>query len=681
MNTHRTYYWLVPLALIGMLGADWPSWAQVAPLKNLDACKGGAFSTEEGFMMTRGVPFDGNPYVSDGDLLSPDGQVCARNAELLQRYDVRVDLGLDGVDILDFDRRLVAFSTELDSPFGSFSAGDILFTTGGVIPNSALVAPFGIKFNIGLDELKFVGKIENILRFVDVAQKMKLEEWQDGKLQSMLKEFNIDIWFSIEGTVWDKEKPILNGDLLSASGSIIATNRDLLAPGAPAGLPADGVDFGLDAFAVARDAIGRGKELRDFFFSTEILYHGKIDFTDGDVLRQGGSVVATNQALVGAFHPAAEFLGLDALWFPFRQVSGEPRITTVCDLSVGEFNGGIVPIGGNGTGLHELLLVSPPALTATLTQPCGYAVPIDGPLPVPPSTVNRFRVTYREHTEAVPALVGDPATPAVQTTWHLNKGMWKWIPLVGLQWVCEQPAILSTDGNGWMNAQEYLDAKNGTGSYIGCPHELRLAVWNTLGLPAGTPTGDPIPAVRDREDHYVVWLEWEDAALAMHREPVDHHVQLDNTLPIIAPYPNGLQLRLSDGATLVPACGDAPVGASHFQVWGQFLDRYYSHFTLGLKGGNPPAAVAYGPHNFYDPTDGTGGVKNTDDTGTVPDATTVRLRDISLTDLGASATKCCYLLEMYVFDRAIRHTFDGTFVNDFTGGNYAYTFMTFSAAP
>ena len=100
------------------------------------------------------------------------------------------------------------------------------------------------------------------------------------------------------------------------------------------------------------------------------------------------------------------------------------------------------------------------------------------------------------------------------------------------RWVCEQPAILSTDGNGWMNSQEYLDAKNGTGSYIGCPHELRLAVWNTLGLPAGTPTGDPIPAVRDREDHYVVWLEWEDAALAMHREPVDHHVQLDNTLPI-----------------------------------------------------------------------------------------------------------------------------------------------------
>jgi len=75
------------------------------------------------------------------------------------------------------------------------------------------------------------------------------------------------------------------------------------------------------------------------------------------------------------------------------------------------------------------------------------------------------------------------------------------------------------------------------------------------------------------------------------------------------------------------------------------------------------------------------GMKNTDDTGTMPDATTVRLRDISLLDLGASAVKCCYLLEMYVYDRSIRHTFDGTFVNSFTGGNWSYAFMTFAASP
>jgi hypothetical protein len=34
-----------------------------------------------------------------------------------------------------------------------------------------------------------------------------------------------------------------------------------------------------------------------------------------------------------------------------------------------------------------------------------------------------------------------------------------------------------------------------------------------------------------------------------------------------------------------------------------------------------------------------------------------------------------------VYDRSIRHTFDGTFVNSFTGGNWSYAFMTFAAEP
>ena len=681
MFLNQLYRLIVSIVSVTFLTAAHPVVAQEAPFRNLKACEGGAFSTEEDFMMMRGEPFDGNPYISDGDLLSPNGQVCARNAELLQRFDVKVDLGLDAVDILSLDG-LIAFSTELDSPFGTFTAGDLLLTTGGVIPNSALVAPFGIRHNIGLDELKFMGKIEDIRRFVEVASRMRREEWTGTKLQSALKDFKIDIWFSIEGTVWDRQRPILDGDVLSATGAVVATNRDLLTPGAPAGLPVEGVDFGVDAFAVAREAIAGSRQLSAMFFSTEINYHGKTQFTDGDVLRQGGSVVITNSALVAAFNPAAKFLGLDALWFPFGRVPADPRITTMCEISVGEFNGGIVPVGGSGTGLHESLLASPPALTGTLTRPCGLYVPVDGFLPVPPSTVVRFRVAYREFTEPVPGIPGDPGTPAIQTVWHLKKGMWKWIPATSsFEWVCEDPAVLATDGNGWMNAQEYIDAKNGIGSYIGCPHELRLAVWNTAALPAGTPTGDPIPAVRDREDHYALWLEWEDTGSVMHRESVDHHLQLDNTLPIIAPYPNGLQLRLADGVTIVPACGDAPVGASTFQVWGQFLDRFYSGFSLGLKGGNPPASTSYGPHQFYDPTDGTVGVKNTDDTGTMPDVTTVRLRDVSLLDLGASAVKCCYLLEMYVYDRSIRHTFDGTFVNSFTGGNWSYAFMTFAASP
>ena len=67
-------------------------------------CKRGCFSTEEDFMMRKGEPYDGNPYISDGDLLSFSGQVCARNADLLNaHYDGTppADLGLDAVDIVD----------------------------------------------------------------------------------------------------------------------------------------------------------------------------------------------------------------------------------------------------------------------------------------------------------------------------------------------------------------------------------------------------------------------------------------------------------------------------------------------------------------------------------------------------------------------------------------------------
>ena len=94
MHLSRLGRRLIPIASAALITATLPALAQVAPFKNLKACEGGAFSTEEDFMMMRGEPFDGNPYISDGDLLSPGGDVCARNAELLQRFDVKDDLGL-----------------------------------------------------------------------------------------------------------------------------------------------------------------------------------------------------------------------------------------------------------------------------------------------------------------------------------------------------------------------------------------------------------------------------------------------------------------------------------------------------------------------------------------------------------------------------------------------------------
>lgn len=98
--------------------------AQVSQAQNgypLDLCRRAGFSTEEDFMMREGEAYDGNPYVSDGDVLSPSGQVCARNRDLLAAFDVREDLGLDALDILSVEERLIAFSTELDSPRDVFS--------------------------------------------------------------------------------------------------------------------------------------------------------------------------------------------------------------------------------------------------------------------------------------------------------------------------------------------------------------------------------------------------------------------------------------------------------------------------------------------------------------------------------------------------------------------------------
>ncbi|MBI5666861.1 MAG: hypothetical protein HZC41_02545 [Chloroflexi bacterium] len=680
---------LVLLALI--LTATWAT-TYAQDDYPLERCSRIAFSTEEDFMMTQGEPYDGNPYISDGDVLSITGQVCARNADLLRRFDVKADLGLDALDILNVERRLVAFSTELDSPFGTFSAGDVLITNGAIIPNLALVAPYGIDYTVGLDEVKFMGDINRILRFVELARQTRPEEWLNGRLQETLKEFNIDIWFTIEGTVWNTDRPILDGDLLSASGSVIATNRDLLHPSVPAGLPNDGVDFGLDAFAVPRDMpAGEILERRQIYFSTEILYRGRrvisptgapiggLSFTDGDVLQMRGGVVLYNEALIKNFHPAANFLGLDALSVSFGGRIRDPQIQTLCGYSIGEFNGGLVSIGDTtGTGLRESPLASPPELTDTLEQPCGAYVPIDGYLPLPLAGVTKFRVAYREVSEPVPA-VG--TAPGIQTSWNL----------LGYNFIsgfCEINTTLSTDANGWMDAVSYLEAKTGNDvnsdgiEYTdGCVNaELRLAVWDTLSLPSGTPAGDPV-AGHDREDHYVVWLEWEDSGGTLHREPVEHHLQLDNTVPRIAPFPDGLQVRLTDGTTPVPACGEAPKGTSQFQVWAQFDDRYYLNYSLAVKGGLPPATASYGPHYFYNPDDGSG-FKATDDTGTVPNATTVHVRDIDMTDLGDSFTDCCYLLEMVVRDAAIRHQFIGNhIVNDVSGSYYAYTFITFAAAP
>jgi hypothetical protein len=284
---------------------------------NLPACKDLGFSTEEDFYTQGPAPEDGNRIISDGDLLSPAHTVCARNRELLAKWDLATDLGLDAVDIVNVEPGLVAFSTELDDPGGRFTAGDLLATNGAAIPNTVLITKFQISRDMGLDGLQFIGSVQGITDFLNRAAEITRAQWlaNPGLLYQLLQTFKIDIWISLESSQWQGAvgAPILDGDLLSvADGTVVVHQADLLPLAVPAGLPARGVDFGLDAVAASRNG-----DIRTLRFSTEILNRKEPAFTDGDVLKKGDGVETPNAALVGPFEPKAKFLGLDALHINF----------------------------------------------------------------------------------------------------------------------------------------------------------------------------------------------------------------------------------------------------------------------------------------------------------------------------------------------------------------------------
>lgn len=289
-------------------------------------------------------------------------------------------------------------------------------------------------------------------------------------------------------------------------------------------------------------------------------------------------------------------------------------------------------------------------------RPCGKFIPIDGYLP--PGGVTRFRIAYRPASDPVPPL---GTAPGIQTRWVLDDR--------SMSPFCQpnNMNVLQTDGAGWMDVADYFEAKLGGPSTDWCPNSgLRLAVWdsdNDMGFGPTDPNG-----------HYVLWLEWDDGSL--HKEPFEHHLKLDNTLPVL----NDMLLTLADGSSPVAACGEAPSGADLFKLYADFEDDHYWSYLVHVRGGSPPTTVTYGWHNYHD---GTPEVANTDSTGTIPDGSTVFLRDINMNDFGASFTDCCYLLELFVRDAAIRHSFNNRVANDVTSGYWTSTsqFITFAAAP
>jgi len=168
------------------------------------------------------------------------------------------------------------------------------------------------KIDLGLDAVHFTGDYDGIIKFIEYIADEDADVWREDpeRLSKVLEECDIDIWFSTEGTAPKPGDPLfLDGDLLSARyGTIVARNSELLPTSVPAGIPERGVDFGLDA--ATTDRTGNARLIR---FSTEILYDGELEFTDGDVLRINNGVVCTNNDLVAGFEPKVGFLGLDAI--------------------------------------------------------------------------------------------------------------------------------------------------------------------------------------------------------------------------------------------------------------------------------------------------------------------------------------------------------------------------------
>ena len=559
------------------------------------------------------------------------------------------DLGLDALDILDVTDKIVAFSTEIDDPYGRFTAGDLLLTTGAAIPNIALVHVFDISADVGLDAVQFMGERDQIVAFVSALGNLPRDAFLDDPtlLQRTLKEYKLDIWFSIEGTWGPAAAPtILDGDLLSALGAVVAKQQTLLPPSTPAGIPSRGVDFGLDAIRTER--IGTGEQaLARLHFSTEILFAEKATITDGDEIKFGNGVATTNAVLVSPFQPAAKFLGLDAL-SPGKggdDIGDRPMITMIGSRSVWNIGGGAVSPMGTGSGLY----VEPPGPEPQ--RPFGMYVPIDGFLP---NDVTEFRVAFRENGTPRPA----PNTASgINTTWQIQNAVGP---------ICAYNATYSDDGSGWFTHAEYVQHRFIEPCLDG---GVVLAVWDTLGD----------PNVTDENGHYIVWLEWRTTAggATVYQEPLEHHVQLDNEAPTITK----LELETSTGTSL-GACDEAS-GVEKLRVYAEFDDNYFGGYRLRLGGGDPPVSTFYpSPATWHSYWEGIPEVVNLDPNGTQPTGSKF-LREIDLNDLGGSFVDCCYEVDLWVNDRAIRHSFWESRYAWPTWPPWAWPhdFLTFAAEP
>ncbi len=628
--------------LIGLmlLGGIWavPAVAQV----DMPLCKGLVFSTEEDFLAQVSTP-DGNPIISDGDLLSrnfpaPGVQVCARNHDLLRAFKIRVDLGLDAVDVVYPEKLLIAFSTELDDPQGRFTAGDLLTTTGAVIPNRVLMARFQLpeSQDIGLDAIQFKGEEQVVIRFLEAIKNKTRTDWLEdpNQLFKLLEELDLDILISTEGTGFSPAEPsFLDGDLLSVkSGTIVIPNANFLLP-LPAGLPARGVDYGLDAFTLGLDPI---ENVPVNLFSTELdSLDRPLIFTDGDILQQGGAVFWKNINLIQGLEPKVKDLGLDALDFVDKP-------TCQATLDITRVGGIYVSLIHPATGYAQKQDGFTPDPTI-YDSPFGQWVSIRGNVPdvhCLDVTLYEYRLQYKE-------------------------GAGPWIPIINdAAWQVKHPFGAScffgpwvsylSDGNGWISLSAYWQAKF-------CAPDQALNVWKTSGFDGqfrlrlalrkiGDPTSEivsaEVPVVLDNTQPNDLLVQLYDAGGTQ---------KLSNQCEVTGA-PTGPTIitvkgRARDNGQGLPTDGD-----EHFRVYGLSWTGGDVHVFRSFPVAGPPDPAGY---RFYD-----GGRPDLDGTGTLPPtATDVPLGHLNLTAehnhwAGSDPPACGYTIRLRARDRAIRGSFN-----------------------
>lgn len=467
------------------------------------SCVGLLYSTSEDFQAFNPPP-DG-PVISDGDLLAraPSGAaaVCRRNADLIRQFDIEgVDLGLDAVHAVRKDAEsepsLIAFSTELDSPNGGqFTAGDLLFDTGAAIPNVALLQRFDVRrsLDLGLDALQIVGEPESIRGFAERARAAGRGAFvqNPGLLLELFEAFDVDVWFSTEGTAPERDKPLfLDGDLLSArTGAIVRPQTGLFAM-LPAGVPDRGVDYGLDAYTMGLDPL---ENTVIELLSSEIVGRGRTTFTDGDVLSPGPNLHLRNIDLIGDFKPRSFDMGLDALHLHAGRVADcvAPGITGISDVAVADIDAS--PIAGDGK-------------TVVDDRPFGGDIRIVGSLPDAANCPDFANYEYRVEIDDGGGFDTPMQKVAAHPETNFSSGAaWRRIVRPMPASPCPPGAndVYASDADGWFAVSEYSKWHVAPCGY---GHGPALAVWDSAvsfpvdddAAPGGPSVGDVLIRVKMR---------------------------------------------------------------------------------------------------------------------------------------------------------------------------------------